>query len=103
MAAHFTGQPTITRVEWKTRGHDRAPGLHDALVSNSFTADEPESIMIGEARLLDVEVPLPAGVRPRLVTTESDVRAMSAMPDRAFGETGLAHGGRGPAAPARAR
>jgi len=86
VAAQFTGQPTITRVEWKTRGHDRAPGLHDALVSNSFTADEPESIMIGEARLLDVEVPLPAGVRPRLVTTESDVRAMSAMPDRAFGE-----------------
>src|SRR5579863_9811093 len=32
--AHFAQDPTITRVEWKTRGHDRAPGLHDALLSN---------------------------------------------------------------------
>lgn len=24
--AHFVVDPTITRVEWKTRGHDRAPG-----------------------------------------------------------------------------
>src|SRR6185437_10235291 len=43
--AHYRGDPAITRVEWKTRGHDRAPGLHDALVRNGFAA-ETESIMI---------------------------------------------------------
>ena len=42
--------------------------------------------MIGEAKLLDVEVPLPAGVRLRRVTDEADVRAMIAMQGQAFGD-----------------
>src|SRR6478672_11294535 len=45
----------ITRVEWKTRGHDRAPGLHEALLERGFTPDEPESIMLGEAEALAVD------------------------------------------------
>ena len=77
--AHYLRDPGINRVEWKTRGHDHAPGLHDALLSNGFTPDEPESIMIGEARTLAVDVRVPAGVRLRRVTTEADVRAMCAM------------------------
>ena len=44
---HYREDPAITRVEWKTRGHDRAPGLADALRRNGFSPDEPESIMIG--------------------------------------------------------
>ena len=28
---HYVRRPEIVRVEWKTRGHDRAPGLHEAL------------------------------------------------------------------------
>jgi ribosomal protein S18 acetylase RimI-like enzyme len=85
--AHFRADPRITRVEWKTRGHDRAPGLHEALLASGFVPDEPESIMLGEARLLaDVEVPLPSGVTLRRVTEEADVRAMSAMQDEVFGE-----------------
>jgi hypothetical protein len=84
--AHYRQQPEITRVEWKTRGHDRAPGLHEALLRYGFVPEEPESIMIGEARLLDVDVPLPAGVTLRQVTDEADVRAMSAMQDVAFGD-----------------
>ena len=28
--ARYRADAAITRVEWKTRGHDRAPGLHDA-------------------------------------------------------------------------
>lgn len=83
---HYRARPDIARVEWKTRGHDHAPGLHDALLGQGFVPEEPESIMIGEARLLDVDVPLPPGVRLRQVTTEADVRAMSAMQDVAFGE-----------------
>ena len=83
---HYVRRPEIVRVEWKTRGHDRAPGLHEALTRHGFLPDEPESIMIGEARLLAVDVPLPYGVQLRMVTDEADVRAMSAMQDRAFGD-----------------
>jgi acetyltransferase (GNAT) family protein len=84
--AHYRANPEISRVEWKTRGHDHAPGLHEALLENGFVADEPESIMIGEARLLAVEVPLPEDVTLRRVTEEADVRAMSAMQDEVFGD-----------------
>ena len=83
---HFRADPEIGRVEWKTRGHDHAPGLHEALLDNGFTPEEPESIMIGEAKALAVDVPLPAGVTLRRVTAEADVRAMSAMADEVFGD-----------------
>ncbi len=84
--SYFRDDPTVNRVEWKTRGHDRAPGLHGALLENGFVADEPESIMVGSAMALAVDVPLPAGVALRQVTQESDVRAMSAMQDDVFGD-----------------
>jgi GNAT acetyltransferase-like protein len=84
--AHFRAAPEITRVEWKTRGHDRSPGLHDALLEHGFTAGESESIMVGEARSLAVDVALPEGVTLRRITEEADVRAMSAMADEAFGD-----------------
>jgi len=73
-------------VEWKTRGHDRAPGLHDALVSNGFAPESPESIMIGEARRLAVDVALPDEVGLREVTSEPDVRAMCTMQAEVFGD-----------------
>ena len=57
--AYYGEDPGITRVEWKTRAHDRAQALHDALVRNGFVPGEPESIMIGEAAFLAVDVPLP--------------------------------------------
>ena len=84
--AHYVADPDITRVEWKTRGHDVAPGLHEALVDNGFVPEERETIMMGEAQLLAADVPLPDGVSLRRVTSEPDVRAMSAMADEAFGE-----------------
>ncbi|MCP2263031.1 GNAT family N-acetyltransferase [Promicromonospora thailandica] len=83
--AHFRADGGITRVEWKTRGHDHAPGLHGALLTHGFVPDEPESIMIGEAAALAVDVPLPDGVTLRRVTAEADVRAMCAMQDEVFG------------------
>jgi ribosomal protein S18 acetylase RimI-like enzyme len=83
---HFRADTEITRVEWKTRGHDEAPGLHEALVGHGFVAEESESIMIGEAGRLAVDVPLPKGVALRRVTAEADVRAMSAMQDEGFGD-----------------
>ena len=92
---HYRDDPAITRVEWKTRGHDHAPGLHEALVRNGFAPEEPESIMIGEAGLLAVDVGLPKGVELRRITTEADVRALSAMQEDVFGDLdaeGMAQG-----------
>jgi hypothetical protein len=84
--AYYRPDAAITRVEWKTRGHDRAPGLHDALVSNGFAPEESESIMIGEAWRLAVDVALPDEVGLREVTSEPDVRAMCAMQAEVFGD-----------------
>jgi hypothetical protein len=83
--AHYREDASIARVEWKTRGHDLAPGLHEALVSNGFVPEESESIMVGEAVLLAVDCPLPSGVRLRQVTTEADVRALSVQQEEIFG------------------
>jgi hypothetical protein len=84
--AHYGADPEINRVEWKTRGHDHAPELHDALVENGFIPDPPESIMIGDAQALAVDSALPDGVTLRRITDEHDVRAMAAMQDEAFGD-----------------
>ena len=84
--AHYESDATVNCVEWKTRAHDDAPGLPDALVANGFVPEESESIMVGEARVLDVEVPLPRGVTLREVSADADVRAMSAMQDEVFGD-----------------
>lgn len=83
---HYQTDPDIGRVEWKTRGHDRAPHLYETLIDHGFEPQDSESIMIGEAALLDVDVTLPAWVTLRRIDAEKDVRAMSAMHDVAFGD-----------------
>lgn len=82
--AHYQVQPDIRRVEWKSRGHDHAPGLHDALLAHGFTPDDPESIMIGEAELLAVDVDLPPGTVVRQVFEDADVLAMCTMQGEVF-------------------
>ncbi|MGO4227263.1 GNAT family N-acetyltransferase [Arthrobacter sp. YAF34] len=86
--AYYRNDPAIVRVEWKARGHDHAPGLHEALLRNGFTPDDPESIMIGPATALNADVQLPSGISLRRVTAEQDIRAMSAMQDEVFGNSG---------------
>jgi hypothetical protein len=83
--ARFRDDPAIHAVGWKTRGHDRAPGLGGILRANGLEPEERETIMLGEARGLAVDVPLPDGVTLRRVTAEADVRAMSALQDEVFG------------------
>lgn len=83
---YYRRDPETTRVEWKTRNHDRAPGLHETLLDEGFIADDTESIMIGEARALAVDVPLPEGVVLRQISDEADVRAMTAMQCEVFGD-----------------
>lgn len=85
--AHYEADPAITRVEWKTRGHDVAPGLHESLLAHGFEPEESESIMIGEAAALAVDLPLPSGVSLRRIDTADDVRALCAMSGEAFGDT----------------
>lgn len=82
--AWYQHDPGIDRVVWKTRGHDHAPGLADALREHGFVPDEPESIMVGQAQ--DLAVAVPGGVSLRRVVDEADIRAMSAMQDEAFGD-----------------
>ncbi|MGN6326697.1 GNAT family N-acetyltransferase [Pseudolysinimonas sp.] len=81
----FRTRPEVARVEWKTRGHDAAPGLHDALVANGFEPDEPESIMMGELSGLVDDVALPPGVTLRTITADDDIRALGRMQEEAFG------------------
>jgi len=85
--AHFQANPEITQVEWKTRAHDHAPGLQQSLLGHGFVAEAPESIMIGAAQRLAVDVPLPDGVTLRQITEDCDVRAMTAVRAQAFGDS----------------
>jgi len=82
---HFRPDETIEQVEWKTRSHDVAPGLHEALTANGFQAQETESVMIGEAAGLAGNMILPEEVMLRRIRTEPDIRAMAEMQDVAFG------------------
>ncbi|WP_309102545.1 GNAT family N-acetyltransferase [Microbacterium sp.] len=86
VVAHFRTVPGITAVEWKTRGHDRAPGLHQALTARGFVPEEPESIMIGEAALLAEPIPVPAGIKIRRARSDADVWAMEEMQGTVFGD-----------------
>lgn len=83
---HFRSDPTITEVKWKARGHDEAPGLDQALLDHGFAPREPESVMIGTARALAVEVPLPGGIVLRRIRHECEVRRMSQMQREVFGD-----------------
>jgi hypothetical protein len=82
---HFDQNALVTEVEWKTRAHDDAPGLHEVLVRHGFVPGEPESVMIGDAAALAVDLPLPEGVALRRITEEGDVRRMVAMHNAVFG------------------
>lgn len=84
--AHFASRPGIRSVEWKTRSHDHAPGLHDTLLERGFAPEEPESIMIGEASLLAQDVALPDGVELRRARTDDEVLAMERMQGEVFAD-----------------
>jgi ribosomal protein S18 acetylase RimI-like enzyme len=83
--AHFVAQG-VGQAEWKTRGHDDVPDLDALLRRHGFVPDEPESVMIGRAEDLAMDVPLPDGVTLRRVTEPDDVRRTVAMQDEVFGD-----------------
>jgi len=83
---HFQADRHHAEVEWKTRGHDVAPELHDALVAQGFQAEEQESILVGEASKLVADVPLPEGVTLRRIDSGPDIERMCRMQAEVFGD-----------------
>lgn len=83
--AHFAGSPEVVTAEWKTRGHDIAPGLDAALRDAGFVPEEAESVMLGEAVALSVDVPIPDGIVLREVRDADGIRAMERMQAEVFG------------------
>ncbi|MDP5228614.1 GNAT family N-acetyltransferase [Arthrobacter sp. YJM1] len=80
----LAGEEGLATLEWKTRSHDALPGLHEALLAEGFEAGEEESVMIGRAEALAVEVPLPEGITLRPVRTEADALALCLAAEEAF-------------------
>lgn len=84
--AHFTEETDVAQLEWKTRGHDDLPGLHDALVGAGLVPEEIETVMLGEAAALAVDVPVPDGVRVLDIGADLTLlRAAAAMQREVFG------------------
>ena len=56
--AHYRDDTDVASFEWKSRGHDLPADLGERLVAHGLVAEPRETVMIGEATLLDVDVPL---------------------------------------------
>lgn len=96
--AHFRDDTDVASFEWKSRGHDLPADLGDRLVAHGFVAEPVETVMIGEASLLAVDVPLEGTADGPVVvrrigagdTAADDLTRMLAAQESVFG------GGRGP-------
>ena len=96
--AYFSAIPGLRSLEWKTRGHDDLPGLHDVLLGAGFVPDEVETVMVGEAAALAAGPAgpagraLPEGVVVRRVDDDPDrerlLMATSALQGEVFGRSG---------------
>jgi GNAT superfamily N-acetyltransferase len=73
---YFAALPQVQEFEWKTRGHDWPPELDGLLRAHGLEPDEVETVMVGEARHLAVDVELPAGVTIRRVDRADDREAV---------------------------
>ena len=91
---YFAAFPQVREFEWKTRGHDWPPELDGLLRAHGLEPDEVETVMVGEATHLAVDVALPDGVTIRRVDQADDRDAVvieaSAVAASIFG-----HGGSG--------
>ena len=98
VVAHYRDDTDVASFEWKSRGHDLPADLGDRLVAHGFEPEPVETVMIGEASLLAVDVPLdetpegPVVVRRILPgpAAEADLTRMMAAQESVFGT------GRGP-------
>ena len=98
VVAHYRDDTAVASFEWKSRGHDLPADLGDRLVARGFEAEPVETVMIGEASLLAVDVPLDETPRGPVVVrrlapgpdAEDDLTRMLAAQESVFGT------GRGP-------
>ena len=87
--AHFREGTDVSSAEWKTRGHDAPHDLGARLTAHGFVAQDVETVMVGPAAELAVEVAIPSDVAIRRVEVgprllEDVVRAL-AMQSEVFG------------------
>ncbi|WP_221091225.1 GNAT family N-acetyltransferase [Deinococcus aquaedulcis] len=86
---HYARDERVTSFEWKTRGHDVPADLPERLLAHGFQAEEAETVMLGEAQRLAVDVPLAPGVQLRRIDDQADplpdLRRAAAVQERAFG------------------
>ena len=89
LIAHYRDETGVASFEWKTRGHDAPSDLADHLVAHGFVAEERETVMVGEAAGLAVDVPLPDGVVVRRAGVDGgladDASRASDLQGRVFG------------------
>jgi len=89
--AYFAAIPQVEEFEWKTRGHDWPPDLDALLRGHGLQPEEVETVMVGEAERLAVDVDLPDGLVVRRVDDlaeperETAIRAAAAMQHEVFG------------------
>jgi len=87
--AHFRDDTDVASFEWKSRGHDLPRDLPARLVAHGLVAEPVETVMIGDASLLAVDVPLPEGIVVRRAGEGGDLRgdvvSMLAAQEAAFG------------------
>ncbi|WP_309648099.1 GNAT family N-acetyltransferase [Nocardioides sp.] len=87
---HFSADPAVDSVEWKTRSHDVTDDLHGRLLRAGFEPEDEETIMLGEAEaLLAAAVEPPAGIVVRRVDQLADrVALLEAAADMQVGVFG---------------
>jgi GNAT superfamily N-acetyltransferase len=69
--AFFRDRTSMPRFEWKTRGHDAPADLTDRLLAAGLEPEEEETVMIGEASSLVVDLDLPDGVVVRRLEADA--------------------------------
>jgi GNAT superfamily N-acetyltransferase len=90
--AYFAALPQVAEFEWKSRGHDWPADLDSLLRAHGLEPEEVETVMVGEASSLAVDVTLPDGVSVRRVDDlpgperERVIRAASEMQREVFGD-----------------
>jgi len=90
--AHFEALPQVGEFEWKTRGHDWPAELDGILRRHGFEPEEVETVMVGDAAHLAVDVDLPDGLVVRRVDDlaeperEDVIRAGAQMQHDVFGD-----------------
>ncbi|MEO9326013.1 GNAT family N-acetyltransferase [Nocardioides sp. C4-1] len=87
--AHFRDETAVGSFEWKTRGHDDLPDLEPALRAHGLEPDDAETVMVGEAALLAVDVPLREGLGVRRLDTRDELDAGTRVAHEVFGRSGF--------------